>query len=156
MGQRTQYLLKTPFLDGIQEAAAVLPIILEHVLGLIELILLIDLIFWCVVLVLVLVNDHSACLITSFDIDITVCQVAVKPKVPVSKFSTSARSEEALVMPSMTATSPPADTSRVSCWSRDSAVLPSRYAKPRDALATGRSPTAKRDFNRILTSKLDK
>src|SRR3954453_17379742 len=77
MGDGGWDILEKPFLDEIQEEAAVVAIILVHVLGLIELILLIEVVFWRVIFVLV-EKPRYVCPAISLEIRINIRQIGIR------------------------------------------------------------------------------
>src|SRR4051794_58819 len=75
--QMGQSILEKPFLDEIQEEAAVVAIILVYVLRLIELILLIEVVFWWVIFVLIK-KPRYVCPAISLDIRINIRRIGIR------------------------------------------------------------------------------
>ena len=75
--QMGQSILEKLFLDEIQEEAAVVTIILVYVLRLVELILLIEVVFWQVIFVLVK-KPRYVCPAISLDIHINIGRIGIR------------------------------------------------------------------------------
>jgi hypothetical protein len=77
MGDGGWDIVEKPFLDEIREEAAVVAIILVHVLGLVELILLIKVVFWRVVFAPI-EKPRYVCLAISLDICINIGWIGIR------------------------------------------------------------------------------